>query len=40
MGFSNLKNYKSEFFQGIIEERKKKGIYKNWEDLVDRTVDY
>jgi DNA polymerase III subunit alpha len=40
MGFSNLKNYKSEFFQGIIEERKKGGAYKNWEDLVDRTANY
>jgi len=29
MGFSNLKEYKAEFFQGIIEERKKGGIYKN-----------
>jgi len=29
MGFSNLKEYKVEFFQGIIEERKKGGIYKN-----------
>ena len=40
MGFSNLKEYKVEFFQGIVEERKKGGIYKNWEDLIDRTINY
>jgi hypothetical protein len=40
MGFSNLKEYKVEFFQGIIEERKKGGIYKNWEDLVNRTISH
>ena len=40
IGFSNLKVYKVEFFQGIIEERKKGGIYKNWEDLINRTINY
>ncbi|CAG8638671.1 14272_t:CDS:10, partial [Ambispora leptoticha] len=35
-----IKAYKVEFFQGIIEERKKGGIYKNWEDLVNRTISY
>src|SRR5205823_1645818 len=40
MGFSNLKEYKVEFFQGIIEERKKGGTYKNWEDLINRTISY
>src|SRR4051812_29881964 len=40
MGFSNLKEYKVDFFQGIIEERKKGGIYKNWENLIDRTISY
>jgi hypothetical protein len=40
MGFGNLKEYKIEFFQGIIEERKKGGIYKNWENLIDRTIGY
>jgi len=29
MGFTGLKEYREEFFQGIIEERKKGGIYKN-----------
>jgi len=29
MGFSGLKEYKGEIFQGIIEERKKMGNYKN-----------
>jgi hypothetical protein len=29
MGFSSLKEYKGELFQGIIEERKKRGAYKN-----------
>jgi len=29
MGFSNLKEYRTEFFQGVIEERKRAGIYKN-----------
>jgi DNA polymerase III alpha subunit len=40
MGFSNLKGYKVEFFQNIIEERKKGGVYKSWEDLINRTVNY
>lgn len=38
MGFSSLKEYKGELFQGIIEERKKGGIYKNWENLLTRTI--
>jgi hypothetical protein len=29
MGFSNLKEQRIEFFQGIIEEREKRGKYKN-----------
>jgi hypothetical protein len=29
MGFSNLKEYRAEFFQKIMEERKKNGNYKN-----------
>ncbi|MCE8163703.1 MAG: DNA polymerase III subunit alpha [Candidatus Moeniiplasma glomeromycotorum] len=40
MGFSNLKEYKVEFFQAVIEERKKRGIYKNWEVFIDRTINY
>jgi len=40
MGFNNLKEYKVEFFQGIIGERKKGGIYRNWENLIDRTISY
>lgn len=40
MGFSNLKEYKVEFFQNLIEERKKGGVYKNWEDLINRTIIY
>ena len=38
MGFSNLKEYKVDFFQSLIEERKKRGVYKNWEDLIGRTI--
>jgi len=40
MGFSNLKEYKVEFFQSIIEERKKGGVYKDWENLINRTINY
>ncbi|CFW92797.1 DNA polymerase III (alpha subunit) [endosymbiont DhMRE of Dentiscutata heterogama] len=40
MGFSNLKGYQPEFFQALITERKKGGIYKNWEDLIARTLNY
>jgi DNA polymerase-3 subunit alpha len=38
MGFSSLKEYKGELFQGIIEERKKRGAYKNWENFLVRTI--
>ncbi|KLL04542.1 MAG: DNA polymerase III subunit alpha [Mycoplasmataceae bacterium RV_VA103A] len=40
MGFSNLKECRPEFFQGLIAERKKGGVYKNWEDLINRTLNY
>jgi hypothetical protein len=29
MGFSSLKEYRADFFQNAIEERKKGGVYKN-----------
>lgn len=37
MGFASLKDFSTEFFEGIIEERKKKGKFKSWEDLLTRT---
>ena len=40
MGFANLKEYRADFFQSIIEERKKGGIYKNWENFLSRTTNY
>jgi len=39
MGFSNLKEYRTEFFQGLIEEREKRGKYKDWEDFLNRTIN-
>jgi DNA polymerase-3 subunit alpha len=39
MGFSNLKDYKRDFFQEVIEERKKNGVFKNWEDFINRTIN-
>ncbi|WNE40277.1 MAG: Error-prone DNA polymerase [Mycoplasmataceae bacterium] len=40
MGFSNLKDYKSDFFQKVIEERKRNGIFKNWEDFINRIINH
>jgi len=37
MGFASLKDFSPEFFEGIIAERKKKGKFKSWEDLLTRT---
>ena len=38
MGFNSLKEYNGELFQIIIEERRKGGIYKNWESFLTRTI--
>ncbi|CAH1756389.1 12192_t:CDS:2 [Entrophospora sp. SA101] len=38
MGFNNLKNYQTDFFQGIMAEREK-GIYQNWEEFLNRTIN-
>ena len=37
MGFASLKDFQSNFFTEIIAERKSKGRFKDWEDLLART---
>jgi len=37
MGFASLKNFQLNFFEEIIAERKKKGRFRDWEDLITRT---
>lgn len=37
MGFASLKNFQPSFFAEIIDERKKKGRFRDWEDLLSRT---
>ncbi|KLL02310.1 MAG: DNA polymerase III alpha subunit [Mycoplasmataceae bacterium RC_NB112A] len=38
MGFNNLKDYQSEFFQALVKERTRRGPFANWENLFNRTL--
>jgi DNA uptake protein ComE-like DNA-binding protein len=40
MGFASLKDFSAEFFERIVAERKTKGKFKSWEDLLTRTKNY
>ncbi|RHZ35580.1 PHP domain-containing protein [endosymbiont GvMRE of Glomus versiforme] len=40
MGLNNSKECRTDFFEKIIIERKEHGIYKNWENFLDRTFHY
>ncbi|RHZ36985.1 hypothetical protein [endosymbiont GvMRE of Glomus versiforme] len=40
MGFANLENFQSAFFEAIITERKKKGKFRDWEDFLHRTSSH
>ena len=37
IGFASLKDFRPNFFAEVIAERKKKGRFKDWEDLLART---
>ncbi|CAG8804305.1 10095_t:CDS:2, partial [Racocetra persica] len=39
MGFSSLKKYQANFFAGLLEERNKNGLYRNWEEFLSRTSE-
>ncbi|MCE8159332.1 MAG: PHP domain-containing protein [Candidatus Moeniiplasma glomeromycotorum] len=40
LGFSHLKEYQSEFFQALIKERVRGGLFSNWENLLNRTISH
>lgn len=40
MGFKELNDYKTTFFNNILEERNKNGPYHNWVNFINRTLEF